>query len=127
MPQAVSIDTKRAVDDLIAAGLEPRASRAIVTIVNESVSTSVAATADLRGMRHGNEGQIRETRLELRRQFAGPSAEIEEGFRAQARALDRLKTEIIQCVNRSVTLMGGIVILYNILLAPLVQSALGLE
>ncbi len=121
MPQPVAIDTAKATDELVAAGLDNKSARAVVAVINESVTSTAATAGDLRETESrlkavivektnalekkvDKQGAALEKRIdrqdvkfaEIRTEIAEQRAEIVERFAAQDVKIAEVKTEIAE-------------------------------
>ncbi len=108
MPQPVAIDTAKATDELVAAGLDNKSARAVVAVINESVTSTAATAGDLRETESRLKAVIVEKTnalekridrqdvkfAEIRTEIAEQRAEIVERFAAQDVKIAEVKTEI---------------------------------
>ncbi len=127
MPQPVAIDTAKATDELVAAGLDNKSARAVVAVINESVTSTAATAGDLRETesrlkavivektnalekKFDTQGAALEKRIdrqdvkfaEIRTEIAEQRAEMVERFAAQDVKIAEVKTEIADSANRMV-------------------------
>ncbi len=89
MPQPVAIDTAKATDELVAAGLDNKSARAVVSVINESVTSTAATAGDLREVESRLKAVIVEKTNALEKKFDAQSAALEKKIDAQGAALEK--------------------------------------
>ncbi len=94
MPQPVAIDTARAIDELEAAGLDNKSARAVVSVINESVTSTAATAGDLRETESRLKAAIVEKTNALEKKVDAQGAALEKRIDKQDVKLAEIRTEI---------------------------------